>query len=321
MSDENLPQVVLFVGNEASLIADAVQKLRSAALPGSAAAFNASVYRVSDGADGAVAQARTLPMMAKRRFVEVRGLDGANVALLEALTEYAQRPSPSTVMAITGSKLPNNKAGKALKKAVEQVGLYQRFRSGDQRPESVAEARAREAGCRLESRAARRLVELTGTDSGRLRMEVDKLVCAVGGEGAITVRDVESSCALVAEAVVWELTDALVARDAGRAADACHRLLEAAGAQRSSHQLISMLAWQVRDLLSLQAALRAKEPPPKKWSRNRRKLQQATDTLRRRPIDPARITAALARANRQLNRSRAGDQRVFEGLVLELTSG
>ncbi|MDP6934935.1 MAG: hypothetical protein QGG40_18585, partial [Myxococcota bacterium] len=38
------------------------------------------------------------------------------------------------------------------------------------------------------------------------------------------------------------------------------------------------------------------------------------------PMPTARVLDQLARANREMNRSRAGDRRVLESLVLSLTS-
>ena len=321
-SESEIPRVLLLLGDEAALIEDAANALKEQVVPGSAAAFNAAVFRASEGAGGAVAQANTLPMMSRQRYVEVREVGQANAELLDALVAYAANPSPSTVMVLRGRKLGNTKAARALRAAVKKLGGLRSFKSRDMRPADVARKRVQEAGVAIAPDALRRLVELTGPNTAQLRMEVDKLVCAVGGEGRIELTHVEEACALVAEAVVWDLTDAIVARDGGRAMDACHRLIGGAGAQRSTHQLISMIAWQVRDLLALQEALRAGSPPPGRWARTPSwKLNKAKERLRRQRIDPAKVTAALARANRALNRSKAGDLRVFEGLVLELTAG
>jgi len=322
VSESEIPRVVLMLGDEAALIDDAAAALKVQVVPGAAAAFNAAVFRVSEGAGGAVAQANTQPMMSRQRYVEVREVGQASAELLGALAEYAANPNPSTVMVLRGRKLGNTKAARSLRATVKKLGGIRSFKARDQRPADLVQRRVKEAGCAIASDALRRLVELTGTDTARLRMEVDKLVCAVGGEGRIELSHVEEACALVAEAVVWDLTDAIVARDGGRAMDACHRLVGAAGAQRSTHQLISMIAWQVRDLLMLQEALRSGAPPPGRWARSPSwKINKAKERLRRQRIDPARVTAALARANRALNRSKAGDLRVFEGLVLELTAG
>jgi DNA polymerase III delta subunit len=323
--EESVPNVemrpvVVLLGDEAALIDDAVSALRAQAVPGAAAAFNAAVFRAEDGPDGPLSMARTQPMMSRFRFVEVRSVEDASSDTMDALAAYIANPSPSAVFVVRGTKLGNTKAARALRKAAKDAGALVEFRSRDQRPDQLAASRAEAAGCHLEPSAVRRLIELTGKDTARLRMEVDKLICAVGGSGSIGVKDVEEACSLVAEAVVWELTDAIVARDSGRAMAACERLLGGGNTSRSAHQLLSMVAWQMRDLLALQEAIRANAPPPGRWSRlPGSKLRAAKDTLRRRPIDPARVTRQLARANHALNRSRGADREVFEGLVLEMT--
>ncbi len=320
MSSREMHPVVVMLGDEVALVDDAVAELRSQAVPGAAAAFNAAVFRAGDGVEGALSLARTQPMMSRYRFIDVRELENASAESMLALSEYIANPSPSAVFVMRGTKLGNTKAARALRKAAKDARVLRSFQSKNQRPEQLAIERARAGGCTLEMSAARRLVELTGKNTARLRMEVDKLVCAVGGEGAIGVRVVEDACSLVAEAVVWELTDAIVARDSSRALAACERLLGGGNTSRSTHQLLSMVAWQMRELLSLQEAIRSGTPPPGRWRRSPGdKLRAATATLRRRPIDPARVTRQLARANHALNRSRASDQFVFEGLVLEMT--
>ena len=320
VSAHEMRPVVVMLGDEPALIDDAVAELRAQAVPGAAAAFNAAVFRAGDGVDGALSMARTQPMMSRYRFVDSRELENATAESMAALAEYITRPCPSAVVVMRGRKLGNTKAARALRKAAKDAGALRSFQARDQRPEQLAIERASAAGCKLEASAARRLVELTGKNTARLRMEVDKLVCAVGGQGAIGVQAVEEACSLVAEAIVWELTDAIVARDPKRAMAACERLLGGGNTSRSTHQLLSMVAWQMRDLLALQEAVRAGTKPPGRWSRvPRGKLRAATDTLRRRPIDPARVTRQLAYANRALNRARASDQFVFEGLILEMT--
>ena len=49
-------------------------------------------------------------------------------------------------------------------------------------------------------------------------------------------------------------------------------------------------------------------------------LDVARRRLSERPLRPDRLLGALTEANRQLNRSRAGGQRVFESLILRLTA-
>jgi len=168
----------------------------------------------------------------------------------------------------------------------------------------------------MDTGAARLLIELVGSELGRVQTETDKLIAYVGGEGRIGREAVEAVCSMVAEAIIWDLTDALVRKDADQALAVSHRLLETGEAP---HRLMAMITWQIRQLLTLQECLdKGLSPRDAGIRMPGRKLSAAQDALRRRPIDATRIFDTLASANRALNRSRAGDRRVFEGLLLDL---
>ena len=177
---------------------------------------------------------------------------------------------------------------------------------------------ASEAGCRIDFGTATLLVELVGTDLGRVEAELSKVIAYVGGDGAITATDIEAVCSLVAEAAIWDLTDAVVRRDSDRALAVAHRMLDTG---ESSHRLIAMIAWQMRQLLTLQDCMRRRINPKDAGIRMpRRKMEMAQSALRSRPIHASRMLDQIAKANGDLNSSRAGDRRIFEGLLLQLTT-
>jgi DNA polymerase-3 subunit delta len=316
--------VHLLIGDAGLLVSEAEQALVAAALDGGAAGFNLATHDAADGAPGALSLAQTPPMMARKRVVVIRGMHKAPVALLDDLLAYVERPSPTTVLVLTGEKTPaavgGKDRGRVLANRVDKLGGLRRFRARDQRPVPFAQARARDAGCELDGDAARLLVELVGADLGQLRLELDKAIAYVGGRGRIDRSAIEVTSSVVAEAVQWDLTDAIVARDADRGLAVTYRLLED-DASGGAHRLLALVTWQVRELLVLQDALRRGERPPGKWSRvPSRKLQAARRNLQRHPLDPVATLGALTEANRQLNRSRAGGQRVFESLMMRLTA-
>lgn len=317
--------VHLLVGDAGLLVSEAEQALVIAALDGGPAGFNLATHDAADGAPGALSLARTPPMMARRRVIVVRGMHKAPVALLDELLVYVENPSPTSVLVLTGDKTPaavgGKDRGKVLANRIDKLGGLRRYRARDQRPVPFVQARAREAGCELDRDAADLLVDLVGHDLGQLRLELDKAVAFVGGSGRIGRRVIESTSSVVAEAVQWELTDAIVARDADRGLAVTHRMLEDAGSRGGEHRLLALVTWQIRELLLLQDALHRGERPPGKWSRMpSSKLQAARRNLDRHPLDPVTTLGALTEANRQLNRARAGGQRVFESLVMRLTA-
>jgi DNA polymerase III subunit delta len=325
MSSPDVP-VYLLVGDEGLLVSEAEKAVVRTVFGEAGPGFNLATFQAGEGAGGALALARTLPMMARRRVVVIREMENAKVALLDELLAYVDKPNPSTVLVMAGRKTPaavgGKDRGRVLANRIKKLGGLQQFKARDQRPVPFAIERARAAGCELDSAAARLLVELVGADLGQLRMELDKAITFVGGKGRIDRKAVEATASVVAEAVQWDLTNAIVARDPDLGLAVTYRMLEDAGSGGDAHRLLAMVAWQVRDLLELQDALQRGHSPPGRWRRvPSSKLANARRMLQQRPLDPARVLGDLTEANRQLNRARAGGQRVFEALIMRLTRG
>ena len=292
------PPISLIVGDEPLLVREAEEAAIAAAFDGRPNRFNIAEFSADERWSEALGMAKTQPMMSKRRVVILRAMDKAPVELLDALLVYAENPNPTTALVLTGPKLPapvgGQDRGKRLENRLKKTpGAVHRFRAKDQDPISFAVERAQAAGCSLDRRAASLLVELVGADLSRLQSEVDKMVAYVGGSGRIGGEVIEEVCSLVAEAVIWDLTDAVVARDPDRGLAAAHRLLEDGEA---SHKLLVMVTWQVRQLLELQGSLLSGEPEPSSWSRMPySKRAAASAALRRRPLPAERSRTRTGR--------------------------
>ena len=314
--DPNLP-IHLILGDEQLLVEKALSELVKQALGGPTSGFNHSSYLAGDTPLTAMSTARTIPMMVRRQVVLIREFGNANKELCEAILEYLGSPSASTLLILTGRKLPP--AGGKVNNRVKKIGKVSRFRAGSIKPIPFAVDYARKQGCRLEHGAARLLIQLVGSNLGVVRAEIEKLICYIGGEGSIKVEAVEAICSVVAEARIWDLTDALIRRDTDKAMAAAHRMLEDG---QASHRLLSTVTWQFREILQLQDDLRSGRSPGGVWSRApSSKLQAAQRLLKQRPLSASRVLRSLTDANQAFNRSRAGDRRVFEALILELTAG
>lgn len=286
--------------------------------------FNLSTFHAGDGsAAAALTAARTLPMMAGLRVVVVRDVEQADDTFMEALLAYAEEPSATTMLVVSGESLPKTRKGgtawaQKVPKAVEKRGRVVKLSSRDVAPPSFAREHARALGKDLGAREASLLVELVGPDLGRLAREVEKIALFVGDDAAIGADDIHAVCSLLAEAVVWDLTTGIASRDANTALAALHRLLEDGDA---SHRLLSLVVWQIRQLLMVAegAALGRNDAEIAESAGMRpdqvARLRRAID---KRNLHPARMFERLAEANRTMNRSRAGDRKVLETLIVEL---
>jgi DNA polymerase-3 subunit delta len=318
--DPALP-VLLLTGDEPLLLQRAEADIISRALPGGRSGFNFSSHSAIDSGDEALSNARTIPMMSRRRVVVLKDFDKATGGLIEQIMAYLASPSDSTLLLIIGPKLPPVSGGKnhgvRLRNLVKKVGAVRKFSGNDVRPDAFIQEHVRAARCTISGQAVRLLIELVGADLGRLQGELDKLISYTGGPGnSIDTDAVEEVCSVVAEAVIWDLTNALVRRDVDRALGATHRMLEEG---QASHRLLSTVTWQFRQLLELQEALQQGRGLPGRWARMpSRKVRDAQALLQKQPLQPHVVLGALSDANHAFNRSRAGDRRIFEGLILEL---
>lgn len=313
--------VYVCVGGEALLVREAVDAVRGAVLAGGMAAFNHAIHTAGDeGVLGFADACRQVPVMAARRLVELRQVQDANVATLDALLAYVQAPVDSTVLLVSGEKMPaavgGVDRGLRILNAVKKGGFVAKFDGSGMDPGSFARARIQPWGATIDPAAVRRLVELGGEDYDTLAGNVERCAGFVGSGGKVTVEVVDEVCASTAVADVWGLTDAIVAQDRDAALCALHRLLDDGEAP---HRLMSNIAWQLRQVLLVQDAARRGIPDREAGVRMPpHKLALVRSMVQKRPVSPSAWLDALAVAARRMNSSRAGDRRVIEAFVLGL---
>jgi len=106
-------------------------------------------------------------------------------------------------------------------------------------------ARARIHGVKLDPEAAATLASAAGSDTERLEQEIKKLG-AYAGDATVTAADVRTLVNGAIEADVFELTQAVVRKDARTAVATLERLLADGNAVQ---QILALLLWQFRVLL------------------------------------------------------------------------
>lgn len=325
---EPVQPVYLITGAEGLLVRRAVERLVERVQPDcEPASFNVTYARCGDGdVTTALSAARTLPMMASRRLVVVRDLHEGDNTFFSALQEYVEQPPDSTTLILAGEGFPKvRKGGKnwgsRIKNRVKKAGTVLAFSSRDADPRQIAVERAEALGHALHRDDAGLLADLVGGDLSRVVREVDKASLYVDEGAPITSEAIHAACSVSAEAEVWDLTAAIAARDAGAALGSLHRLLEGG---EPPHRLLGLIAWQLRSVLQLADMLRRRRPERE----IRKAVRMRFDTYRavKRRIEARGVPGAasvmeqLAATNRAMNRSRIGDRREIERLVLSLTT-
>jgi DNA polymerase III subunit delta len=331
---ELLP-VYLVVGEETLLRDEVVGALRAAALAGAVPAFNEDKFTAGEvDVDKVIAAARTVPMMASRRFVLVRGVDrwdsgrgeGADLpppdkgstAPLDRLAEYAAAAVPSTCLVLTASKLDGRRKLTLLARkddfAVACDPLAPR--------EMPAWIRARFAakGQAVEPDVAELLAEIAGSSLAYVNDAVERL-SLYAGEGNPVTEDAVSECiARVRTADTWALVDAVGARDLPLA---LKLLAETYDARDRGLPLLGAVAWSIRQIARFSAALDAGAGADEAARRagvfqpyRARELAKKARALRGKEIE--RWLLVLAETDVALKSSRRPPQAVLEDMLVSL---
>jgi DNA polymerase III subunit delta len=208
---------VYCLSGERYLVDAAAAAIRAAVLAeaGAGAAFNNDVFDLKEkGLAAALATARTLPMMAKRRLVVGKAIDEVKAADLEPLADYVEDPNPATCLLLVAEKVDVRfKAFQVLKKR-GYLHVFAPLR--DQALSGWVRGEAKARKLTIASDAAEALATAAGPDLGRLSQALDLLALYAGGK-AITIDDVEDLVAETRERGIFELTKAIGAGNVARA--------------------------------------------------------------------------------------------------------
>jgi DNA polymerase-3 subunit delta len=208
---------VYCLSGERYLVDAAAAAIRAAVLAeaGAGAPFNNDVFDLKEkGLAAALATARTLPMMAKRRLVVGKAVDEVKASDLEPLADYAADPNPSTCLLLVADKVDVRfKAFQVLKKR-GYLHVFAPLR--DQALAGWVRGEAKARKLTITGDAAEALATAAGPDLGRLSQALDLLALYAGGKG-ITVDDVEDLVAETRERGIFELTKAIGAGNVARA--------------------------------------------------------------------------------------------------------
>ncbi|MBI2524809.1 MAG: DNA polymerase III subunit delta [Candidatus Rokubacteria bacterium] len=253
------PPVVLLHGPEPLLLEDAVAAVTRALFPDpSLAALSREVLEVREaGVHEILRSALTLPCLTPSRLVVARGADGLPAKQAEPLAAYCKAPNPSTVLLLVAGETlaPSH----WLLRLLPAAAVVTAPRPAGHAVLTWLRGRAKAAGFELEEEAAALLVELTGEDLAALVGEVEKAALAGGPDnrrvGPAEVRAVVGEHRL---RNVFELTDALAARDLARALGVLASLLQAG---EEPLAVLAMLAREARAAWQAQQWLRAGRSP------------------------------------------------------------
>ena len=297
-----------------------------------------SIFEVLD-------RAQTPSLMAPFQVILVRNVRqlytrGAKKDEFAALERYFRSPNPQALILFIADflRIPNdarrmemddkNRFERLTETLGQHCGMVELARVSEEDAMRWAVATAHESEVRLEADAARELVDALGADMMLVASELEKLLLYATGRGRITLGDVETMVLGAKQRSLYELTDAISARDRVRALALLHGLLNSSDAgedaaighlymlARTFRQMLVILEKNVRDSRAIWQAL---------WQGFRIPPFAADDLIRqaRRYKSRRELTRALrlvARADLELRSSPPDKRLVLERLVYELAS-
>ncbi|MFZ0393076.1 MAG: DNA polymerase III subunit delta [Terracidiphilus sp.] len=290
-------------------------------------------------------RAQTPSLMAPFQVIFVRNVRnlytrGAKKDEFAALDRYFRSPNPQALLVFIADYLriasdarrmdmdDKNRFERLSETLGEHCGMVELARVSEEDAMRWAVATAHEAGNRLEPDAARELVDALGADMMMIASEMEKLLLYTAGRGKITLGDVETMVLSAKQRSLYELTDAISARNPARALALLDGLLNSSDAgedaaighlymlARTFRQMLVILEKNVRDQRAIWQAL---------WQGFRIPPFAADDLIRqaRRYKSRRDLTRALrlvARADLELRSSPPDKRLVLERLVYDLAS-
>lgn len=262
----DLLPVWLLSGEERLLRDQALAAIVKAALAGGIAELNLDKFTAGETPiDKVLGATRTVPMMAKKRVVVVRGLerwdasggegssddDAKALPPLDRLAEYAKAPIDSTCVILVAQKLDGRRKLVALAK---KAGFLVDCASVDaQKLPGWIKARADSKGHTIDRDTCDIIAEIAGPDLSYLDDVVERLSLYVGAGAPITEDAVAVCVTRVKLADTWKLVDAASTKDLGKV---LALFADVYDPRDRGLPLVGAIAWSLRQLLKLDSALR-----------------------------------------------------------------
>jgi DNA polymerase-3 subunit delta len=217
----DLLPVWLLVGEERLLRDQAFEAIIRNALAGGLSEFNLDKFSAGETpVDKVLGATRTVPMMAKKRVVVVRGLDrwdnasGGDGSEGNELAEYAKEPIDSTCLVLVAEKIDGRRKLMTLAK---KSGFLVDCATVDSRQlPGWIKARAKAKGHTIDGDVAELIAEIAGPELSYLDDVLERLSLYVGPGAPITEDAVTVCVTRVRLADTWKLVDAASTKDLGK---------------------------------------------------------------------------------------------------------
>jgi len=345
VKDHKVKPLYLFIGDEAFFRKRCREAVLRFLIPSDMREFSLYDFDLSETELMEVLdRARTPSLMAPFQVFFVRGVKelygrGSHDDEFEAIKAYADNPNPDAMIIFVADHL-------SIPSDPRKMDMTDRDRYGRIKEtlgefcETIELARVEEGeavkwiteqagtdGVRVDTDAARELVDALGGDMMLVSNELEKLTLYVGEKKRITLGDVETMVLAAKQRSLYELTDAISAKDRVKALQILDAILSTGDGEEAAIGHLYMLAKTFRQMLVIferkvrdsrmlwQALWQGFRVPPFAAEDI---IRQARRYKSRREL--SRALRLIARADVALRSNPTSKRMVLENLVLELSS-
>ncbi|MFH1878735.1 MAG: DNA polymerase III subunit delta [Candidatus Omnitrophota bacterium] len=233
------PLNYLITGEDDYIKEAETRKIRDQFLSSGEVDLNYSVFGSAD-IDKIMDSVGTLPFLAEKRVVVVKELQLFTEEAAGTLVSYLEKKSYNNVLVITASEtFRKTKHFTIMSKLMSVI-------SADKPDQGTAKNRIKsffkKEGIDISSDAVDLIVELKGTDSSLIKLELEKLACFSGGE-KIEYAHVEKLVGRSITETVFKLVDAINEKNPGWAFSILNDLYEQ---KKQPPEIIGYLSWYTR---------------------------------------------------------------------------
>ena len=213
--------IYLLSGDEGYFVDAIAERLGETILNEAERSFNqVTVYGADSDTGKIVMLCRQMPMMGNYQVVIVR--EAQQLQKIENLVHYTSSPQSTTILIIC---YKNKEQGKgidkrtAFYKSCAKAGcVFESIRPKEYEIDQWLSSHISSRGLGIEPKAIAMLKEHVGMDISRIVHEIDKLAVSINeGQLKITDSDIEQYIGISKEFNSFELNDAVIKRDVGRA--------------------------------------------------------------------------------------------------------
>jgi DNA polymerase III subunit delta len=345
ISSRKLRAAYVFVGDEAFFRKRFRDAILEHLVPAEFRDFSLFEFDLADNDLAEVLdRARTPSLMAPFQVFFVRGVKnlfgrGSNEEKLAAIEDYCKNPNPDALVVFVADHI--SIPADVRRMEMQDKDRYQRIRETMGPYCGIVELARVEEGeavrwisdycasrnVKIDADGARELVDALGGDMMMISNELEKLMLYVGAKNRITLGDVETMVLAAKQRSLYELTDAISAKERVRALEVLDAMLTSGDGEEAAighiymlaktfRQMLVILERNVRDQRMLWAAL---------WQGFRVPPFAADDIIKqaRRYKSRRELTRAIrlvAKADFALRSNPVSKRMVLEKLIMDLTS-